>query len=291
MRNAANGKAAMGPALLLLFSLAARRSTIHRLTSVRSDIMRRGDGACSFTRCVLHGAIALALSATAEALLADEPASGKENAFLKQRKPDISVESGPSSARTGGEAARKGLALALVPDEGENPNALTLTPAHVASLREELEESGPLAGAERHQHFQWFEVGDPELELPIVAEHNGKRYGLLPAMADWTMRDLAIQPKVTKVIADSDEDGRWNIGVTADKSSGERIARITSDNVGRRLAVVVDGVIVSAPVLRAQISSAFVIAGDFTQDRAEEIAGRIADASGITVGEEAPPEK
>lgn len=58
------------------------------------------------------------------------------------------------------------------------------------------------------------------------------------------------------------------------KSSGAKLfERITGDNVGRQLAIVLDGVVQSAPVIRDKIGGGFAnISGQFTTEEAHQLA-------------------
>jgi tetratricopeptide (TPR) repeat protein len=68
------------------------------------------------------------------------------------------------------------------------------------------------------------------------------------------------------------------IAVTLTDSGAEELARITSENLGRRVAVVFDGKLLCAPTIQDRISKHAMIEGDFTPAEAEEIAARITAA-------------
>jgi RNA polymerase sigma factor (sigma-70 family) len=82
--------------------------------------------------------------------------------------------------------------------------------------------------------------------------------------------------------------------VTTDASSGapqidvefsevgkELFAAITKENINKRLAIVVDGHLYSAPVIRSEISEGKAqITGSFTEEEARELAAKINDAIG-----------
>ena len=54
-------------------------------------------------------------------------------------------------------------------------------------------------------------------------------------------------------------------------AGGERMRQATSTHIGRPVAILIDGDVVTAPVLTGPISSAAVISGDYTMGQAEKI--------------------
>ncbi len=58
---------------------------------------------------------------------------------------------------------------------------------------------------------------------------------------------------------------------------GEEFARLTSENVGKRMAIIVNGRLVTAPIIRASVTSGrAIINGEFTEDEAQRIARGLA---------------
>ncbi len=72
--------------------------------------------------------------------------------------------------------------------------------------------------------------------------------------------------------------GGQQIDFTLTKIGQEQFAKLTRENIGRRLAIIVDGKVVSAPVIRSEISSGRgQITGTFTADEARNIATAISN--------------
>jgi hypothetical protein len=69
-----------------------------------------------------------------------------------------------------------------------------------------------------------------------------------------------------------DGSGRFGIAVELLSSGAERMRRATEAHVGRPMAVLVDGRVVMAPVVRSPITGSAVITGNFTRAEAERIA-------------------
>jgi RNA polymerase sigma factor (sigma-70 family) len=72
--------------------------------------------------------------------------------------------------------------------------------------------------------------------------------------------------------------GGQQIDFTLTKIGQEQFAKLTRENIGRRLAIVVDGKVVSAPVIRSEIPNGRgQITGTFTADEARNIAAAISN--------------
>ncbi len=69
------------------------------------------------------------------------------------------------------------------------------------------------------------------------------------------------------------QSGGWIVGFNLNTRGAEKFGKVTQDNVGRRLAIVLDGEIVSAPVIRQPIlGGRGQISGDFSPAEAKNLA-------------------
>jgi hypothetical protein len=68
-----------------------------------------------------------------------------------------------------------------------------------------------------------------------------------------------------------DGPSRYGIGVEFNAAGAQKMRQATASHVGRPVAILIDGDVVTAPVLRAPISTSAVISGDYTQAEAERI--------------------
>ncbi|MCH8882505.1 MAG: protein translocase subunit SecD, partial [SAR324 cluster bacterium] len=86
-----------------------------------------------------------------------------------------------------------------------------------------------------------------------------------PAMSGETIRDARVTI--------SPQDNTPRVSLSFDSLGSDRFARITSRNRGRRLAIVLDNKVQSAPVIREAITDGeAVISGQFTMDEASNLA-------------------
>ena len=82
-------------------------------------------------------------------------------------------------------------------------------------------------------------------------------------MTSWPTHDIALGSSVN----------RSYVSMTFDARGARIFERVTSENVGRRLAIVLDGKVQSAPVIRERIGGGrAVITGSFTLDEARDLA-------------------
>lgn len=81
---------------------------------------------------------------------------------------------------------------------------------------------------------------------------------------------------VAEATAVIDRQGRSVVRFRLTPEGASRLAAVTRANIGRRLAIVVDGEVISAPVIRAEIKGGVgEISGDFTPEKAKQIAATI----------------
>ena len=69
--------------------------------------------------------------------------------------------------------------------------------------------------------------------------------------------------------------GVFQIEVTFTEEGARRVEKITEENLGKYMAILFDGRIISAPLVQSKISDKAVISGHFTEEEAERIANGI----------------
>jgi preprotein translocase subunit SecD len=64
----------------------------------------------------------------------------------------------------------------------------------------------------------------------------------------------------------------FNVAVTFNSAGAERMARATAAHLNKPVAILINGRVIAAPVVRAQIRESAVISGDFDNAQASAIA-------------------
>jgi protein-export membrane protein SecD len=65
---------------------------------------------------------------------------------------------------------------------------------------------------------------------------------------------------------------QWQINFEIQPDEAANFARFTGSRIGEPMAIVLDGEVLSAPIIQAELSTGGVITGDFTQEEAETLA-------------------
>jgi TonB family protein len=106
--------------------------------------------------------------------------------------------------------------------------------------------------------------------------------GLREAELDGSDRRVYLRPDAVVTGADvtsarvTDAGGQYSISVTFSTPASNRLAAATKSHIGRPVAILLDGRVISAPTLRSIIRGSAVITGDFTRAQAERIAAGLA---------------
>jgi hypothetical protein len=76
-------------------------------------------------------------------------------------------------------------------------------------------------------------------------------------------------------VVQGDGPSRFGVSVQFNAAGAQKMRQATASHVGRPVAILIDGVLVAAPVLRDPISTSAVISGDYTKADAERIVNGI----------------
>ena len=134
-------------------------------------------------------------------------------------------------------------------------------------------------GEERFERSAPFKPGVLKIHLAENAPGDGRRPATLPG-SDAVVH-LRAEPELTE--AHLKTVAVWN-GQNDDKTvvlmfnaeGTARLARLTAENVGKRLVFVIEDRIVMAPVIQSQINDGLaVIEGGYTKEEAEALAMRL----------------
>jgi hypothetical protein len=103
--------------------------------------------------------------------------------------------------------------------------------------------------------------------------------GLIVARVAESERLIYLHPELIVTnddIAESwvtqDGPSRFSISVEFQEAGAQRMRQATSAHVGRPVAILIDGTVAIAPVLRSAIGNSATITGDYSQAEAERIA-------------------
>lgn len=85
---------------------------------------------------------------------------------------------------------------------------------------------------------------------------------------------------IADAIARANNDtGQPEIAFTIEPEAGKKFYELTKDSKGKKMAIVFNGTVLSAPTISDGISTSGVITGSFTINEAEKIAAAINDAA------------
>lgn len=99
--------------------------------------------------------------------------------------------------------------------------------------------------------------------LPGLDESNGSYLVEKRVIVSGEMLDTAS--------AGFDQNNRPAVNFQLNADGGRRFGRVTGENIGRPFAIILDGQVVSAPVIQAQIFSSGQITGDFSIQETQEL--------------------
>lgn len=68
---------------------------------------------------------------------------------------------------------------------------------------------------------------------------------------------------------------RFGVAVEFNTAGAQKMRDATASHIGKPIAIIIDGEVIAAPVLRGPISTSAVISGDYTQAEAERIVNGI----------------
>ncbi len=105
----------------------------------------------------------------------------------------------------------------------------------------------------------------------------------LPLRDDGQMNPLTGKPfetiltgsDFTSVRSGQNSNGDWDIEFLLTHDAGQKFGDFTEAHVGEALGIVLDGRVLSTPVLQARLDTGGVIAGNFTEDEAKQLAAEI----------------
>lgn len=120
-------------------------------------------------------------------------------------------------------------------------------------------------------------VAQVRLDIRLAEEHPVP--GLVVAQVANTGRVVYLHPET--VAGNDDIAGAWvvdegsarfGVAVQFLPNGAERMRQATANHVGKPVAIVIDGIVATAPTVRSPMSDAATISGSFTREQADRIA-------------------
>jgi TonB family protein len=118
--------------------------------------------------------------------------------------------------------------------------------------------------------------GRTSLEVRLAELQPGA--GLVEAVVQGSNQKVYMQPSAVVTGADVTSarvvdagSGRYSVAIAFSTPGSNRLAESTKIHIGRPVAIVLDGRVISAPVVRSMIRNDAVISGDFTREEADRI--------------------
>jgi preprotein translocase subunit SecD len=120
-----------------------------------------------------------------------------------------------------------------------------------------------------HQHHQSSRL--PPTEAQAAIEAGTVAAGRRP-YPDQVFETVMTGDILRNALATQGQLGQWEIGFDLTSDGSDEFYAYTRDHVGEPLVIVLDGVVLSAPVINAAIQDTGVITGQFTNEEADSLA-------------------
>jgi TonB family protein len=115
--------------------------------------------------------------------------------------------------------------------------------------------------------------------LEVRLAESSPAAGLVEAVVQGSDRKVYLQPGSIVTSADVTSaqvidagGGRYSVGVAFSAPASNRLAESTKVHLGRPVAILLNGRVIAAPIVRSMIRDSAVISGDFSKDEADRIA-------------------
>jgi type II secretion system protein G len=160
-------------------------------------------------------------------------------------------------------------------DTTERAHTLDLLPAGILEFRIAANEEEAKSFSEDGTDLGWYDSVMDNTDNLVAREQGRRTQVLLWQTPDKSMTasdDNESKWRVIQVsvIAEPDKPGR--IGVVFDEEGGRQLKKLTAENTMRRLAMLVDGRVVSCPTIRSTIGPRVEITGDFSKAELNRLA-------------------
>ncbi|MCX7702704.1 MAG: hypothetical protein N2234_01180, partial [Planctomycetota bacterium] len=112
---------------------------------------------------------------------------------------------------------------------------------------------------------------DYQVHKMFIYDDKGKKTGEREVVCENKEESVVSGSELSSAYPTTDQYGRPAVGFSFNAVGARQFYELTSKNQGRHLAVVLDGVVYSAPVIRAAISKHGIIEGDFSREEVDNL--------------------
>lgn len=163
--------------------------------------------------------------------------------------------------------------------------------AQIDAYRDNLAKKGPQAASD--SRYIWCEIESiDDWKVPnSIVEQFGKKYFVLASnLANERMlaNEQDKEWKLKSVLPTNDRMGRPAISFTFDAVAGNLFYKLTSSNLQRPLAILLDGIAISAPNINSAISTSGIIEGNFSLIEVQDMVSKL-DAGSLKARLIEPP--
>jgi len=160
-------------------------------------------------------------------------------------------------------------------------------PDLLAGYVDSLKEKGPKYASDNKYIWCEIEPGqewratDEQKRLSITGTFGNKTYVLASNKPEEIMLQGIGEKKwkLEKATQGQDQYGRRAISFVLDERGGNLFAKITSENIGRPLCILLDGIAISAPNIESKIRRQGIITGTFTEEEQQDMINKLSAGS------------
>jgi SecD/SecF fusion protein len=153
-----------------------------------------------------------------------------------------------------------------------------LTPDEIEIYKERIKTKGPRFASDIK--YVWCELENIEEwnQTSAIVEPFGNKYYVLASNKDGEAMLHATDAKERKLksaVPGQDREGRRAINFVLDERAGLVFARITGQNIGRPLCILLDGIAISAPFINSKIFTHGQITGSFSETEVRDMVNKL----------------
>jgi len=158
---------------------------------------------------------------------------------------------------------------------GASSGEFLLTKQEYERYVQSLQREGPEGLRKRNAPMQWFPIREDARQFAglVTFSYGGREYILLsnePGRCMLSERGAGGW-KLTAARPGFDRYGRLAVDFWLNEPGARKMAKLTSANIGKHMAILLDGQAYSAPVIQTTISSTGQITGTFSRDEIDDL--------------------